>query len=217
MKSKSNRCVALFSLGLGLALFLLANSGSGQNSIQVGDGRSASEIGASTRSSDIRESDATSGNPEDRKTVYDKSGTAATPAPNPYGTSEQKDRITYGKRKERMETTASKSEGIKKTKYGSSDATEPTGAFKGTLLDSGLSLGVAPQPSAAPSASVNPIRSISSAPAAQSHVSPRPNAAPKKMAEPQLDITLGVNPAPSVAANPEASPAPSATVNPHSQ
>jgi hypothetical protein len=198
MKSKSRRYVILFSSGLGFVLFVLANSGIGQDTYQV-----------PTKAADIRdESDNGETDSPDKKVVYDKSGPAATQPPNPYGTSEHGGKINYGKLKERIEKTESTSDGIKKTKYGSSDATESTGAFKGSLLDSGMSLGRAlAKPSASPSGSVNPLRdaSASATPAPHSSVIPRSSPQASIPAAPpgeQIDLSLSLNPAAKATATP---------------
>ena len=127
---------------------------------------------------------------------------------------DKKDRFTYGKRHETSVTTESTST-IQKTKHGTSDATVPTGVFKESFLDVGLSSGQAAAPSPAPSparsptpkAWVNPIRSSTTTalPSVSPQPSPSPAAtAPAALTSPaNIDITLGVSPAPNATATPK--------------
>ena len=115
----------------------------------------------------------------------------------------KKDRFTYGKRHETSVTTESKNGTIQKTKEGSSDATVSTGAFKESFMDVGLASGRAPASRPTPAASVNPIRGAATP--AQSSASPQPSPSPvaAPTAQPRLDITLGVSPAPPITATPK--------------
>ena len=126
----------------------------------------------------------------------------------------KKDRYTYGKRHETSVATESK-DTIQKTKHGTSDATVPTGVFKESFLDVGLSSAQAaaqsPAPSPArsptPKAWVNPLRSSTTT--ALPTVSPQPSSSPAATAAATLtspaniDITLGVSPAPNATATPK--------------
>lgn len=216
MKSKSHRWVVIFSCGLGLVLFVLANSGVGQGNIQTESGKetlpdlshpaSSSVFDRQSKSSEINQDDSNidNSNPTDKKTLYDKFGPTATPSDNPYGITEHRGRFTHGKKAEKMVTIESKGEGIKKTKYGSSDASESTGVFKESLLDVGLNGGVAPaaEPSATPSATINPLRKAREAAAASSPAAhPLPSIDP---ASARIDITAGISPGASV--SPAATP-----------
>ena len=111
---------------------------------------------------------------------------------------DKKDRFTYGKRHETSVTTESTNAAIEKTKHGSSDATVPTGVFKESFMDVGLSSGRAPASSPTPAVQINPVRAATTAP--QSSASPQPNASPAAPA--RIDITFGVSPAPTIAATP---------------
>jgi hypothetical protein len=218
MKSGSNRCAAYFSFGLGLLLFLLANSGIGQgNKVQTDGGRSnlpdlssvssASIYDQPGKSSEINQDTSTIDNSNpDTKTIYDKFGSTASPDSGFYGKGDHRGRITHGGKKEKMVVTESKSEGIKKTKDGSSDTTEPTGPFKSSLLDAGLNHGIAAsQPSVSPSGSVNPLRAASPIP--HSSILPRSESSPAPSLPviapgQEIDLSLGVNPGPSATASP---------------
>ena len=126
----------------------------------------------------------------------------------------KKDRFTYGKRHETAVTTESTST-IQKTKHGTSDATVPTGVFKESFLDVGLSSAQAaaqspaptPARSPTPKAWVNPLRSSTTT--ALPTISPQPSPSPAATARATLaspaniDITLGVSPSPNAAATPK--------------
>ena len=123
---------------------------------------------------------------------------------------DKKDRFTYGKRHETSVATESTAT-IQKTKHGTSDATVPTGVFKESFLDVGLSSGQAASPNPArsptPKAWVNPIRSSTTTalPSVSPQPSPSPAAtAPAALTSPaNIDITLGVSPAPNATATPK--------------
>lgn len=136
---------------------------------------------------------------QDTKTVYDKFDDTPKDRPNAF-TTESRGRINYGRRAERMVVSeSSKSNKIQKTKDGVADTSEGTGAFRDSLMDSGLA--VRPAASAMPSAT----------PRLTGSASPRPQASirPKikrhfDPAVPDVDLSLGVDSA-------VASPAPSAS------
>jgi hypothetical protein len=122
----------------------------------------------------------------------------------------KKDRFTYGKRHETSVATESTAT-IQKTKHGTSDVTVPTGVFKESFLDVGLSSGQAASPNPArsptPKAWVNPIRSSTTTalPSVSPQPSPSPAAtAPATLTSPaNIDITLGVSPSPNATAAPK--------------
>ncbi len=119
----------------------------------------------------------------------------------------KEDRFTYGKRKGSETLATKESTGtIQKTRDGSSDVTVPTGVFKESFLDMGLPSARTPAPNQTPSARINPVRSATTtgqaSTSAQSSASPAPTAASVPTALSQLDITLGVKPAPNATATP---------------
>src|ERR1700730_2843647 len=119
-------------------------------------------------------------------------------------TTGKKDRFTYGKRHETSVATES-TDKIQKTKHGSSDATVPTGVFKESFLDVGLSSGRAAAASPTPKAQINPVRSTTNATATLPSASPQPSPSPAAaLTSPaNVDITLGVSPAPTALATPK--------------
>ena len=119
-------------------------------------------------------------------------------------TTDKKDRFTYGKRHETSVATES-TDKIQKTKHGSSDATVPTGVFKESFLDVGLSSGRAAAASPTPKAQINPVRSTTNATATLPSASPQPSPSPAAaLTSPaNVDITLGVSPAPTAIATPK--------------
>ncbi len=218
MKSKSQGYIILFSSGLGLLFFLLAHSGAGQDTTfdadsgpTKGDAIPPSSMNQKPPKSgeiDNGETNIDNSTVEDTKRVYDKNGTSPTPSVNPYGAGEPRDRINFGKLKERVVKTESKSERIRKTEDGSSDATEPTGAFKGSLLDMRLPVSrtsSAPArvlPSATPNRFLKP--SENATPALES--TPAPPGPPGEL-EPsssaKVDLSLSLKPEPSATATPQ--------------
>jgi hypothetical protein len=126
-----------------------------------------------------------------------------------YRLKDRPDRFTYGKRHETSVTTESTNNTIQKTKHGTSDATVPTGVFKESFIDVGLTSAHAPSPSpnATPKKQLNPVRdastSVHSSASSQPSPSPAAIAAPALTAPARLDITLGVSPAPNATAAPK--------------
>jgi hypothetical protein len=230
MNPALNPRTVVLSFSLGLVLLVLANSGAGQgNSVQGGSEHSnqpdlssvsnGAALDRPGKSSEINQNDSNIDNTnltnsDDTKKLYDKYGSGPTSAANAFST-EKRGRINYGRKAETMVTSESTSDGIKKTKHGSSDATEPTGAFKGSLLDSGLSLGLtSTSPAVTPSSKPNPLRDgtlkPNGSPVPHSSPLPRLHASPEASTLPvtappghEIDLSLKVSaPAPEVAASP---------------
>ncbi len=220
MKPQSHRGVILFSSGLGVVLFLFTNSGTGQGTkvdTDMGhqttpDLPTTSVNEKPTKSGEINNDDSNIDDSSvETKTIYDKNGITPTPAGNPYATSEHRGRINYGKKKEKMVITESKSQGIKKTKDGSSDASESTGAFKGSLLDapipaSGMTLSPAHgSPNATPRRSEKPADVDAAAATPQSTPHPVLQATPAgsgTSSASRFSLSLDASPLPSATATP---------------
>lgn len=193
MKAMSNICLSLRSALLGLAVLFVGHSALGQTSSASSTIRDGETAVSSDPSGTPRPQTDAEPQPDAPKTVYSKFGTPESAPTNPYGTV-HRSRITYGKRSETMVVKESNgTNGIRKTKDGSSDATVPTGKFKGSLLDIGLP--AAPAPAASPALDATSLPK--STPAALPRFSASPGSSPelKPVTAPQLDITLGTAPA----------------------